>query len=177
MEKPTIVSIDCGGNGGIAIYKKDWITNLIPMPKNLSDLKVYLQYIKDNNENVMVFIEKVQMFMSDSDEENKGKQFRIANLLSNYNQIKALITFYGFQYVQVYPQTWQSALGFKSRGLESTVRKNLYKRFAENSFPAAKVTLATSDALCILKFALMKYEEDYAWIVEKTENKKTEGLF
>jgi len=177
LEKPTIISIDCGSSGGIAIWKKNWLENLIAMPKDLSDLKKYFEYVKENNDHVIVFIEKVQMFMSDSDEENKGKQFRIVNMLSNYNQIKALIVYYGFEFVQVYPNTWQSVLGFGSRGLDSTTRKNIYKRFAEKSFPMAKVTLSTSDALCILKFALIKFEEDYPWIVERIENKKKNELF
>lgn len=177
MENATIISIDTGGNGGICIWKKNRLENVVKMPKDLSDLKRYFDYVKENNEEVLVFIEKVQMFMSDSDEENKGKQFRIQSLLANYNQIKALIVLYGFEYCQIYPVQWQNGLGFRAKGLDSATRKNLYKRYAEKAFPNAQVALWNSDALCILAFGQMKIKEDKAWIAERLENKKRNELF
>jgi len=177
VEKTTYIAIDCGASGGIAIWKKDRLEHVVKMPKNLSDLKRYFEYVKENNENVIVFIEKVQMFGSDSDEENKGKQFMIVKMLANYNQIKALIVYYGFEFCQVAPITWQSTIGFGARGVDKTTRKNLYKRYAEQQFPAKDVTLWNADALCILKFALIKTEEDPAWIAEHLENKKRNELF
>lgn len=177
MDKTTYIAIDCGASGGIAIWKKDRLEHVVKMPKDLSDLKRYFEYVKENNENVMVFIEKVQMFGSDSDEENKGKQFMIVKMLANYNQIKALIVYYGFEFVQCFPQSWQSGIGFGAKGLDKTTRKNLYKRYAEKNFPSTDVTLWNADALCILKFGLIKVEEDPAWIAERLENKKRIDLF
>lgn len=177
MDKTTLIAIDTGSNGGIVIWKKDRLENVIKMPKNLSDLKTYFDYIKENNDKVIVFIEKVQMFLSDEDASNVGKQYRVQKLLANYNQIKSLVTFYGFPYCEVYPISWQSGLGFTTKGLDSTTRKNLYKKYAEQNFPSADVTLWNSDALCILKFGMFKYENDYNWVLERLENRKKEGLF
>ena len=70
MKNTTYISIDCGSNGGIAIWKKDRLEHVIRMPKDLRDLKTYFDYIRENNNDVLVFIEKVQVFMSDSDDEN-----------------------------------------------------------------------------------------------------------
>jgi len=177
MKNTTYISIDPGSSGGIAIWKKDRLEHVVKMPKVLTDLNRYFDYVRENNENVIVFIEKVQMFTSDSDEENKGKQFRIQKLLANYESLKSLITYYGFEYVQVFPQTWMSTLGFKTKGVDKTTRKNLYKMYAQKEFPSTEVSLWNSDALCILKFALIKIETDYNWISERIENKKKNELF
>lgn len=173
----TIIAIDPGANGGIAIYKKNRLEHVIHMPKNLSDLKTYFDYVKENNERVIVFIEKVQMFMSDSDEENKGKQFRIKKLLSNFDQLKSLIVYYGFEFVEVYPITWQSNLGLNYKNIPKTERKNLYKESAGYCFPAVKITLYNADALLILHFALNKTKSDNKWIEERIQNRKSTNLF
>jgi hypothetical protein len=89
MKDRTYIAIDPGANGSIAIWKKERLEHVIRMPKYLRDLKTYFDYVRENNNDVLVFIEKVQMFMSDSDEENKGKQFRIQKLLQNHSEIIA----------------------------------------------------------------------------------------
>lgn len=175
--KTTVIAIDPGGNGGIVIWKKDRVEHVVKMPKNLTDLNQYFAYVHENNPDAIVFIEKVQMFHSDSDEENKGKQFRIKILLANYEQLKALITYHKLQYVEVAPQTWQSVLGFGTKGIDQATRKNLYKKFAGIWFPSVQITLWNADALCILKFALEKFNTDYNWIFERVKNKKRNELF
>jgi len=177
MKTTTYISIDPGANGGIAIWKKDRLEHVIRMPKDLRDLKTYFDYVRENNDDVLVFIEKVQMFMSDSDEENKGKQFRIQKLLQNHSEIIALIVFYGFRYIDVYSQTWQSQLGFKTRGMSSTERKNIYKNYAQEEFPQTQVNLWNADCLCILRFALIKEKYDNNWILERIQNKDNQSLF
>lgn len=173
----TVIGIDTGSQGCIAIWKKERLDSVIKMPKDLTDLKQYFDHIKNNNEDVMVFLEKVQMFSSDSDIENKGKQFRIQKLLSNYDQIKTLITFYGFPYVEVYPVLWQSSLGIKTKGIEKKLRKTMYKECAAIVFPGIKITLWNADALCILKFGLNKIITDPKWIYERIKNTNSKGMF
>lgn len=173
----TVIGIDPGSGGGIAIYKKNRLHQAIKMPAGLTEMKRYFDFIKENNDDVIVFIEKVQMFMSDSDEENKGMQFRIKSLLSNYDQLKSLIVFYGFQFVEVYPQTWQKELGLSMRGVEKTIRKNIYKDTAGFCFPEANITLHTADALLILKFGLNMLNHNPIWVAEKVQNTKTKNLF
>lgn len=173
----TIIAIDPGGNGGIAVWKKNHLEQVLKMPKSLTDLNVYFEHLRTNNDEVTVFIEKVQMFHSDSDEENKGKQFRIKYLLANYEQLKALIVYFGFQYVEVAPITWQSKLGFRSKGIDKETRKNMYKKFAGIWFPTVVPTLWNGDALCILKFSLNVAIENPDWITERLKNKKRQELF
>lgn len=175
----TIIGIDPGASGGIAVRKKGSLDKTVRMPDQLTDLKDYFNWIRDTSpEGVLVFVEKVQMFMSDSDEENKGKQFRIQAMLKNYNELIAMITFYGFEYVEVYPVSWQSYLGYKrTTGVERTDRKNEYKEGAMLCFPSLKVTLWNADALLILKFGLLKLEKDINWVNERRKNTRSTGLF
>lgn len=173
----TIIGIDSGSNGCVVIWKNNRIEHMIKMPKNISDLKTYFDYIKENNSEVLVFIEKVQMYHSDSDQENKGKQFRIQKLLANYEQLKSLVVFYEFQFVEVYPISWQSSLGFQTKGMSQTERKNTYKEAAELCFPEKQITLWNADALLILKFGLNKLKYDTDWIVKRLQNKSQKNLF
>lgn len=61
----------------------------------------------------------------------------------------------GFRLEMVRPQTWQKNLGIgTSRTCASKSEwKNKLKALAQRKFPAANVTLATSDALLILDYA------------------------
>lgn len=173
----TVIGIDPGAGGGIAIYKKNRLEQVIKMPKGLSEMKRYFDHIKENNENVIVFIEKVQMFMSDSDAENRGKQFRIKELLSNYDQLKSLIVYYGFQFCEVYPITWQSKLGLTRKGMDKAARKNMYKESAGWCFPEATITLYNADALLILKFGLLQLSDNPVWVAKHIQNEKPKNLF
>jgi len=72
MSNATYIAIDPGSNGGIAIWKKNRLEQVVKMPKDLSDLKKYFEHLKENNSEIIAFIEKVQIFPSDNDEENKA---------------------------------------------------------------------------------------------------------
>lgn len=179
MSRPkTIITVDSGAsNGGIAFWRSGDPVKVVRMPKALPDLKPYFEHVKEVDPEAMVFLEKVQMFHSDTD--NPGKQFRIKQLLANYEQIKALVVLYGFRYVEVYPQSWQSTLKLreKTKGMEDKDRKAFYKQFAQNCFPEVSVTLWSSDALCLVQFALQKFDNYPEWIHERVQNDRSGQLF
>lgn len=162
----TIIAIDPGAGGGIAYFNKGR-TTAGEMPGNLIDLYSHLQRIQKENENCIVFIEKVQAFKSDNDE--GGKNFGINKMLYNFAQIMALIEILRLDYIHIYPISWQSGLGLKVKNDQrtKTERKNSYKQYAANCFPEAKVTLSTADALCLLQFALTAFTSRTRWIQDR----------
>lgn len=176
MAQNTIVAIDPGSGGGIAVFGKGKIT-AVPMPKDVREMQAYFEYIKETYEHIVVFIERVQAFVSD--DEAPGKKFAINKMLANYQQILTVVKLSGFRVVEVPPVTWQTTLGLKIKGdtRSKTERKNAYKEFAQKTFPEVNVTLKTSDALCLIKFALFKIEFDISWIRERLQNEPKQNLF
>ena len=177
-EKQTIVAIDPGTSGGIAIFSKNRI-QAVKMPSDVQKMDEYFKFILATYPNVVVFIEKVQAFTSDDDA--PGKKFAINKMLANYQQILTVVKLNGFRFIEVYPVSWQSSLGLKlpkSEGDESkSQRKNRYKDFSQNCFPELKVNLNTCDALCLIQFALLKISTDINWVRERIQNNKPEKLF
>lgn len=178
----TFVGIDPGSNGGIAWFGKDRI-QAAKMPENtddvdrLKELQRFMQMIKDDHQNVCIFIEKVQAWQSDNDE--PGKNFGIIKLIQSMTELMTTATLLDIPFVPVAPVSWQSMLGLKNKpkGETDTQRKNRYKEHAQNRFPEMDVTLHTSDALCLVEFGLIKYQSDPDWIWKKIKNNKSKGLF
>lgn len=170
----TIVTIDPGASGSIVVYINGR-AQAVKMPKEPIEMNEYFEYIKRTHENIVVFIEKVQAYSKGDD--TPGKKFGINKMLANYSQLLTIIKINGFRFVEVYPVTWQSVLGLsrkKPKGMDfykfKSIRKNLYKEYAQKHFPGLKVTLATSDALCLVRFAIIKIEQDIGWIRERIQN-------
>lgn len=179
MKNKTIIGIDPGSsNGGIAVWKNMKPVRTAKMPKNedIDQLRDFLTDVKNQDSNCIVFIEKVQMFSTDASD-NPGKAYRIKVMLANYERIIALLIFLKIEYVEVYPISWQTTLGLKKKGQTKTEKKNSFKEYAQRCFPEIKVTLRTSDALCLVQFALTKHETMPAWIEERIQNKQKKGLF
>jgi hypothetical protein len=178
-EKQTIVAIDPGASGGIAILNNGRI-QAVKMPESVQEMQSYFNYINDTFQNVVVFIEKVQAYGSD-DDDTPGKKFGINKMLANYQQVLTVIQLTGFRFVEVYPISWQTTLGLKlpkSEGTETkTQRKNRYKDYAQKLFPEVSVNLKTCDALCLIQFAKVKIQHDIDWIRERLQNVKKEKLF
>lgn len=173
----TIVAIDPGtSNGGIAYYV-DGITTTIRNPKNDDVKKLYsfLKSVKDDHPDVIVFIEAVNMFVEDSSEQNKGKQFRIMEMVKNRHGIEVACMILSIPYILVYPRSWQSKI--KNNINKEIEKKNAYKKYAQKCFPEINVTLWNSDALCILQFAFDKLANDKSWIKKYIKNDKKNSLF
>lgn len=172
----TIIGIDCGKAGGIAVYNNGR-AQAFKMPETVKELSKFFQYIENTYEDKIVFIEKVQSFKSDTDD--GGKRFGIDKMLKNYAEIITVIKLIGWDFVEVYPISWQSTLGLKkgTKGLSKTQRKNIYKTHSQNAFPECKVTLNVADALCLISFAFRKFENDPDWINERIVDGEKSDLF
>ena len=180
--KKTIIGIDPGKSGGIALLANNRIT-AVKMPLNVIELQTYLKTIISTYENPLVFIEKVQSYSVGDDA--PGKKFGINKMLANYAELLTVIKLLKIPFIEVYPVSWQSTLGLRLKKPKEitavkfkSVRKKSYKEFAEKCFPEIKkVTLSTSDALCLVQFALHKNLHDPKWIKEKTQGGFVPGLF
>lgn len=176
MKPKTIIGIDPGAVGGIATYKLDRITTVVKMPKSIPEINEYFKQIKFQDENAVIFLEKVQIFNSDSDA--GGKQFGIKKMLANYEQLKTCILINDLQLLEIAPISWQSTCKFKTKGKSKTERKRIYQTYAEVCFPElGKIPLWGSDSVCIVMAALIKYQNDPKWISEKLQNVKINDLF
>jgi len=170
MER-TIIGIDPGKGGGIAIIKKGR-AYAVSMPATLPQLNEYLKDIRNNNDEIIAFVEKVQIF--DSDDKEDGKKYGIKKMLDQFAELKSCLVFHNIPFVEVAPITWQSELCLTSKGDTKAVRKNKYKLFAGRTFPDAKVNLNTSDALCISYFGIQRLKLNPGWVNERIVKKKTD---
>lgn len=168
MEKidyDVVLGIDPGSNGGISVCYHDGNVKTIKMPKELSDIRQLLSYVKDVSVNPIVFVEKVQL-RSDDISDNPGKAFRIQQLLMSFQRLKDYIEIENIPYVQVHPVTWQSYLKLRKKGEEKKDRKDRYKMAAGHYYPTVKPTLWNADAILIMHFGRLKIQNDPNWVFQ-----------
>lgn len=164
MEFDCIIGVDPGSNGGIAIWRQDNPLQVVKMPKDLSELRGYLQYLKEITKRQIIFIEKVQL-RADDIKDNPGKAFRIQQLLMAFQKIKDYIEVEGIPYVMIHPISWQTTLRLRKQAEGKTERKNRYKEAAEYYYPGLKATLWNADAVLILHAGRVKLKKDPNWVL------------
>lgn len=174
-----MIGVDPGAGGGIAYHSETKEVTAVKMPPSRKETFEFISGLKKHchffNEKPLVFIEKVQMFHSDSEE--GGKQFGIIKLLANLETFKTVFEILDIPFVLVPSQTWQKELGFKRvKGEKKAERKIKYRDAATVFFPHTKPNLQTADALCLLIFGKKKMKLDPEWIRERI-NITEEDLF
>lgn len=160
-----IIGIDPGAQGGIATWRPNQNVKTIRMPKDLQELREYLQYIKSISRSPIVFLEKMQL-RADDIKDNPGKAFRIQQLLMNYQRLKDFIEVEGIPYVLVHPISWQSYLKLRKQSEDKTDRKNRYKEAAQHYYPEVKATLWNADAVLLMHFGRLKKQREPEWIMQ-----------
>lgn len=158
-----IIGIDPGSNGGLAVWRPNNKVETIKMPKDLMDLREYLQYIKDISKNPIIFLEKVQL-RSDDINNSPGKAFRIQELLMSFQKLKDIIDVENIPYCLVHPMSWQAYLKLRKQREEKKERKNRYKDAAAYYYPEVKPTLWNADAVLIMHFGRLKQQREPEWI-------------
>lgn len=171
-----IIGIDPGANGGIAILRPNQQLQTIKMPKDLSELRGYLKYIKEITKSPIVFIEKVQL-RADDVKDNPGKAFRIQQLLMSFQRLKDYIEVEGIPYVLFHPISWQTTLKLRKQAEGKTERKNRYKEAAEHYYPGLKASLWNADAVLILHAGRIKLKYEPNWVLANLPNYVKDGLF
>ena len=172
-----VIGIDPGSNGGIAVWRPNQQLQTIKMPKDLSELRGYLQYIKEITKSPIVFLEKVQL-RADDVKDNPGKAFRIQQLLIAFQRLKDYIEVEGIPYVLMHPISWQNTLKLRTQREErKTERKNRYKQAAEHYYPGLTATLWNADAVLILHAGRIKLKYEPNWVLSNLPTYVKNGLF
>lgn len=175
-----VLGIDPGVNGGLSVWKAGALVKTIRMPRELSELTKFFEYIKEISARPIVFLEKVNL-RPDDITDNPGKAFRVQKLLADHQRLKDIIEFSGIPYVLVHPMSWMSYLHLRKQGEEKKERKNRLKEAAAFYYPAVKATLWNADALLIMHFGRLKLRDDPKWIKQnipkEIRNRMDEKLF
>ena len=180
-----IIGIDPGANGGLAVYIKDksrTILDVAKMPKDLSDLRDFFGYYKENY-NPIVFLEKLSVrpddVTADSEGVRMGKLYRIQKLMANYEHLKAILETTGVPYVLVHPFSWQTKLKLREKGKyeEKADRKRRYQRVAQANYPSVKVTLWNADAILIMHFGRYALANEMNWVKANLPQAEQAKLF
>ena len=171
-----IIGCDPGVNGGLAIWRPNQPLQTIKMPKDLSELRGYLQYIKEITKSPIIFLEKVQL-RADDVKDNPGKAFRIQQLLMQFQRLKDFIEVEGIPYVLFHPISWQTTLKLRKPAEGKTERKNRYKEAAEHYYPGLKATLWNADAVLILHAGRIKLKYEHNWVLSNLPTYVKNGLF
>lgn len=152
----TLLTIDPGKSGGMALSKDGKFVDCWPMPDTEGDVLALVKDVADGHEaetpvgipcyNIPVcYIESVHAMpkqgVSSTFTFGRGYGFLLGVLMSH-----------GFRIETVTPQRWQKAYGI-GKSASKTEHKNKLKAKAQQLYPGAKVTLKTADALLLLDYA------------------------
>lgn len=154
MQNRTIVTIDSGSNGGIAVF--DPVTSIVKAFKMPKEERLLFNFITPKTK---VFIEKVNAWGGDregnsNDPSAIGKRMRMQKLIAHYNKIIGGLDLLGHDYEEVHPLTWQKHFKPMTKGFDKSERKKVYKQVAQSRFHYVKATLNNADALCMMSLAL-----------------------
>lgn len=179
-----VVGIDPGSNGGIVTWRPNQNIKAIQMPKDLTDLRNYLEYLKTICSPI-VFLEKLSVRPDDvtpgADGVNMGKLYRIQKMMANFEQLKAIIAVCDIPFVMVHPIKWQNELKLRAKTTrkkeEKNERKRRYKEVAGNLYPELKPTLWNADATLIMHFGRYILHNNPRWVLENLPAPMHDRLF
>ena len=162
MSEPIYAAVDPGVNGGISHQYKEHPAFAVKMPKASTPLegkekddqnqREYIEGLTSVSPRRIVAIEEVGAFTSDK----PAIRMAIQKMRDNYTTLKTLFEVNGWEVISVQPKVWMRDLRLLKKGESKTDRKRRFKKFAQSKYPHLKVTLKTSDALCILYWLTTK---------------------
>ena len=151
-----LIAIDPGQSGGVAF----WNSNIIQahsMPDTEGDILALLRSICENPGSTIAFVEEVGGYIGKAQPASSAFKFG-----RGFGFLLGCLQTLGVRIELVRPQKWQKtlSLGNSKDCPNKTEWKNKLKAMAQRLFPQIHVTLATTDALLILEFAIrMKSNE------------------
>jgi len=183
MNIDCVIGIDPGANGGLAVFIPGEQIKTVRMPKDIRDLRDFLQYYEDTYKPI-VFLEKLSVRTDDIDmsqgdrKKAMGKLFRIQKMMANYEHLKAIIESCNIPYVMVHPFSWQTKLNLRLKGVkeEKSDRKNRYKEKAEELYKI-KATLWSADAILIMHFGRWALINDTKWLKQQLPQREQIKIF
>jgi len=140
------LAIDPGANGGIAL-EFNGATTASKIPETDGDL---LKILKDCATGPRkAYLENIVKYAG-----TNMPSSAMAVYASSWGLIKGMLMALEYEVILVKPQDWQKALGLgTSKGMTKTEWKNKLKGEAQRLYPGVPITLATADALLLLRAA------------------------
>ena len=156
MNRKTLIAIDPGASGGIAIEHNDGKRHFEPMPETETEIHQILSEVlaASLREHVGAYavLEQVGGFTGEG--QPGSAMFRFGR---GVGVIVGLLVAMGIPFIEVRPQAWQSAIGTGTRGTRSKPEwKRHLKDLAQKRNPGAKITLKTADAALMLDYLKAK---------------------
>jgi len=146
-----VLGIDPGASGGLAWFHQGTVSAK-KMPGEEEEILLHLEFLSQLSypKPPVCFLEKLTGFVG---RPNPGA--RMFKFGEGYGFLRGVLMTLRWEINSPTPQNWQNSLGIGKRGDRSpTEWKRVLKGEAQRLFPSQKVTLATADALLILKFGL-----------------------
>jgi len=138
----TIIGIDPGAKGGVAIFdEQENIMTLHKCPDTVKEMAAIINTAKLKDEYASCVIEKVHAFPTDA----RSSAFKFG---CNFGKWLGILGAYDIPTLEVTPQAWMKRLQPLPKIKKE--RKNELKKIAVNLFPENKVTLSTCDAALIV---------------------------
>ena len=183
MKISSVIGIDPGSNGGLAVFIPGQNVKVVKMPKDITELRDFFTYYADNFKPI-VFLEKLSVrpddVKADADgKTNMGKLFRVQKMMANFEHLKAIIETAGIPYVLVHPLSWQTKLNLRVRGEheEKADRKRRYRETAAQLYPGINVTLWNADALLLMHFGRWALVNNQKWVKANLPEREYIKLF
>lgn len=184
MKIDCIIGIDPGAMGGIVTWRPNQNIKAVQMPKDLNELRNYLEYLKTICSPI-IFLEKLSVrpddIMPGANGVNMGKLYRIQKMMANYEQLKAIISVCNIPFVMVHPMKWQNELKLRIKTAhkkeEKSERKRRYKEIAGRLYPELKPTLWNADATLIMHFGRYILRNNPDWVRQNLPSNMHERLF
>lgn len=170
MKYDCIIAIDPGKNGGIAVIDKNGLRTF-KMPQSIRLMVDLLEEEAKTHTKILGLVENVGIRPGDirpgkidkytGEPTTTGKVFNIAKMLENAKECRNAMEIARIEFKLPYPRQWQAYLRLQGpKDEDKTVRKNRYKSFAQGVFPNVKITLATSDAVCLAVYGFQVAKKD-----------------
>ncbi len=147
----TLIAIDPGASGGIAVRRDGQPADAMPMPPTEGDVLNLLRQLAVDPANTVAVVEEVGGYVGKAQPGSSAFKFG-----RNFGFLLGVLQTLGVRVELVRPQKWQKALGLgNASGCSSKSEwKNKLKGCAQRLHPHLKPTLATADALLILEHAV-----------------------
>ena len=144
MKDRIFIGIDPGISGGIAVIYNDTYYAK-KCPNTISEMAEEIAILNDMGPDMPKYaiVERVHSMPG----QGVSSTFKFG---ANYGQWLGILSTLKIPYILVSPHTWMKHYG--SRPKNKTDRKNHLKALAQQRFPDASITLATSDAILICNY-------------------------
>tara|TARA_Y100000310_G_C20677007_1_gene813674 strand:- start:926 stop:1378 length:453 start_codon:yes stop_codon:yes gene_type:complete len=139
----TVVGIDPGKSGGIAIISEDKVLayKTPNTPHKMADIvRTVVNTANIDGDRIKVYIENVWAFPTDT----RSSAFKFG---MNYGMWFGILGTFKLPMIKITPQTWMK--GYAPLPKIKKERKAMLKEIAQEMFPELKVTYSTADAILI----------------------------